>query len=83
MRETLKTDLPAHARRSASYLRQKLNELRAERPYITDVRGRGLLVGIEFDSDIAGDVLAKLIEEGVLVERAGRQRRCASCRRWC
>ena len=60
-------DLPGHAKKVGNYLQEKLNGLRAERPYITDVRGYGLLVGIEFDSDIAGEVMGKLIEEGVLM----------------
>jgi acetylornithine/N-succinyldiaminopimelate aminotransferase len=67
MRETLKTDLPAHVKKVGEHLMAKLNGLRADRPYITDVRGFGLLVGIEFDSDIAGDIAAKLLQEGVLI----------------
>ncbi len=67
VRETLKTDLPAHVKKVGEHLMAKLNGLRAERPYITDVRGYGLLVGIEFDSDIAGDIAAKLLQEGVLI----------------
>jgi acetylornithine/N-succinyldiaminopimelate aminotransferase len=67
MRETIKQDLPAHAKKVGDYLQEKLNGLRADRPYITDVRGHGLLVGIEFDSEIAGEVLGKLIEQGVLL----------------
>ena len=31
------------------------------------MRGAGLLVGIEFDSDIASEALGKLIDEGVLI----------------
>ena len=71
MRETIKLDLPAHAKQVGNYLMEKLNGLRKDRPYITDVRGHGLLVGIEFDSDIAAEVLGKLIEEGVLMNPAG------------
>jgi predicted acetylornithine/succinylornithine family transaminase len=67
VRETLKTDLPGHVKTVGAYLQEKLNALRADRPYITDVRGYGLLVGIEFDSEIAGEVLGKLIDEGVLI----------------
>jgi acetylornithine/N-succinyldiaminopimelate aminotransferase len=67
VRETLKTDLPGHAKKVGNYLMEKLNGLRADRPYITDVRGHGLLVGIEFDSDIAPELLGKLIEAGVLM----------------
>ena len=31
------------------YLLEKLNDLKATQPHITDVRGRGLMIGIEFD----------------------------------
>jgi acetylornithine/succinyldiaminopimelate/putrescine aminotransferase len=67
VRETIKSDLPGHVKKVGDYLMGKLNGLRAERPYITDVRGFGLLIGIEFDSDIAGDIASKLLEEGVLI----------------
>jgi predicted acetylornithine/succinylornithine family transaminase len=67
MRETIKEDLPGHAKKVGDYLQQKLNELRPTRPYITDVRGHGLLVGIEFDSEIAGEVMGKLLSAGVLM----------------
>jgi predicted acetylornithine/succinylornithine family transaminase len=67
VRETLKEDLPGHAKKVGNYLQEKLNGLRADRPYITDVRGHGLLVGIEFDSDIAAEALGKLVEAGVLM----------------
>ena len=67
MRETIKEDLPGHAKKVGNYLQQKLNELRPTRPYITDVRGHGLLVGIEFDSEIAGEVMGKLLSAGVLM----------------
>jgi acetylornithine/N-succinyldiaminopimelate aminotransferase len=67
VRTTLKDDLPGHAKKVGDYLQGKLNALRPTRPYITDVRGHGLLVGIEFDSEIAGEVMGKLIEAGVLM----------------
>ncbi len=67
VRTTLKEDLPGHAKKVGNYLQKKLNALRPDRPYITDVRGYGLLVGIEFDSDIAAEVMVKLIEAGVLM----------------
>jgi acetylornithine/N-succinyldiaminopimelate aminotransferase len=67
MREVLKQDIPGHVAEVGGYLQQKLRALQAERSYITDVRGHGLLVGVEFDSDVAAEVLAESLKEGMLL----------------
>lgn len=38
-----------NARRIGDYLLQQLRELATTEPHITDVRGRGLMIGVEFD----------------------------------
>ena len=48
---------------------QALIILKHKYPFITDVRGRGLLVAIEFDSDIGADALNACLERGLLVNR--------------
>lgn len=47
---TLAEDLPRQAREKGEYLISRLRELQKEFPLIKEVRGRGLLVGIEFES---------------------------------
>ena len=42
-------DLVGNALRVGNYLMQQLNELKQLEPHITDVRGRGLMIGIELD----------------------------------
>lgn len=42
-------NLVENARLTGEYLMTRLNELRAKEPHITDIRGRGLMVGIELD----------------------------------
>ena len=42
-------DLVGNALRVGNYLMQQLNELKQSEPHITDVRGRGLMIGIELD----------------------------------
>ena len=51
------------------YLMRGLEGLKPKFPFITDVRGRGLLVAIEFDGDIAQSLLMACLEWGLLVNR--------------
>jgi 4-aminobutyrate aminotransferase-like enzyme len=46
-----------------------LEGLRGKFPFVTDVRGRGLLVAMEFDSDIAQSLVMACLERGLLVNR--------------
>lgn len=52
------------------YLRAQLEGLKASHPNIIDVRGNGLLVGLEMDGPV-GDIVAALREEGILLLMAG------------
>ena len=67
MREVLNQDIPGHVRKVGGRLKEKLEELRKTRPFITDVRGMGLLVGVEFDSDISAQVVSESMKEGMLL----------------
>jgi putrescine aminotransferase len=44
----LDEDLPTRAAASGAYLLSRLEELKGKYPLLKDVRGRGLLVGLEF-----------------------------------
>ena len=67
MRHVLQEDLPYRVANVGSYFKERLEVMRADRPYIRDVRGYGLLIGVEFDSDIAAEVVAESLEEGMLL----------------
>lgn len=56
-----------NCRRVGDYLMSRLCELKASYGFVTDVRGRGLLVAVEFSSDMAGAVLKACLESGLLV----------------
>jgi acetylornithine/N-succinyldiaminopimelate aminotransferase len=62
-------DVPDNAKKSGEYLMKKLNALKQKYPFVTEVRGRGLLVAMEFNADIAQDVLQKCMDNGLLVNR--------------
>ncbi|UCH42485.1 MAG: aminotransferase class III-fold pyridoxal phosphate-dependent enzyme, partial [Dehalococcoidales bacterium] len=49
------------------YLMEGLKNLQRKFPFITNVRGRGLLQAIEFDSDIGQDALTACLHQGLLI----------------
>lgn len=67
MREVLSRDLPAHAARMGEYFLAQLRALQARWPAIREVRGRGLLLAVEFDGEIAVAVLEAALERGLLL----------------
>jgi putrescine aminotransferase len=56
---TLEKDLPARARENGAYFLEGLNRLKNNYPLLKDVRGRGLLIGIEL-ADQGKGLLSKL-----------------------
>ncbi len=60
-------DIPGHAKSMGEMLLNGLAKLKNEFPFITEVRGKGLLVAMEFDSDIARGVALLCLEQGLLV----------------
>jgi acetylornithine/N-succinyldiaminopimelate aminotransferase len=49
------------------YLGQKLEELRQKNPIITETRGMGLLRAFDLSKEVAGDVMLRCAEEGLLI----------------
>ncbi len=63
-------NIPAHAAKMGDYLWKKLEELKADRPYIKEHRGVGLMQGLVFDRPVSG-VINKAIEKGLILINAG------------
>jgi acetylornithine/N-succinyldiaminopimelate aminotransferase len=51
------------------YLIGRLEKMKPKYPAITEVRGRGLLVALEFDGDIAQSLVEACLERGLLVNK--------------
>lgn len=67
----LDEDISAKAAKTGEYLMAALKQLKAEKSCIADVRGAGLLIGIELASDVAaGGVVGALLEKGFVVGTA-------------
>ena len=60
-------DIVGNAQRVGQYFIKGLKKLAQKYRFITDVRGRGLLLALEFDRDIAGSLKMACLEAGLLV----------------
>ena len=56
-------DLSSNSKAMGKYLREKLSKL----PCVKEVRGKGLMIGVEFNKDIANDVKYNCADEGLLI----------------
>uniref|UniRef100_UPI00037C1756 diaminobutyrate--2-oxoglutarate transaminase family protein n=1 Tax=Halarchaeum acidiphilum TaxID=489138 RepID=UPI00037C1756 len=83
----LEHDLDDHAERMGARLRDSLDDLAARYDAVGDVRGRGLMLGVEFvdgdaepddagarpaDEDLADRVRTECFERGLVIELGGR-----------
>ena len=59
-------DIPANVRKTGQYLVEGLKKLQHKYPLITDVRGRGLLIAIGLDREIAKEITMACLERGLL-----------------
>ena len=60
-------DIPAQVKALEGHLLRRLNDLKSQFSFITEVRGKGLLAAIFFDSDISGQVLTLANQAGILL----------------
>jgi adenosylmethionine-8-amino-7-oxononanoate aminotransferase len=73
--QLIERDIVGNVRRQGERLRSRLGELAQRFPLIGDVRGMGLLQGVEFVKDRAtGEPFPPRVRPGKLVERAARDR---------
>ena len=62
-------DVPGKVKQVGNYFMSRLNSLKQQFDFITDVRGRGLLIALEFDSEIAEEITMSCLERGLLVNK--------------
>ena len=60
-------DIPANATAMGARLMAALEQLKGPFSFITQVRGKGLLVALEFDDNISGKVVTQCNKEGLLL----------------
>jgi predicted acetylornithine/succinylornithine family transaminase len=62
-------DVVGNVKKVGKYLMDALKGLKKKYSFITEVRGYGLLVAIEFNSEIGQNVLTACLEKGLLVNK--------------
>ena len=60
-------DIPQNARVMGAHLTKRLEDLKSRFDSISEVRGRGLLIALEFHDDVAASVLSNANASGVLL----------------
>ncbi len=60
-------DLLGNAVRMGEYLVARLSELRKENPVIKEVKGKGVMIGVEIDREDASAVADECMKEGLLI----------------
>jgi len=62
-------NIPTKVKRVGNYLMTRLESLKQQFDFITEVRGRGLLIALEFDREIAERLVLACIDRGLLVNK--------------
>jgi acetylornithine/N-succinyldiaminopimelate aminotransferase len=62
-------DIAGRVKEVGSYLIDRLEKMKPKFSAITDIRGRGLLVALEFNNDIAQSLVETCLERGLLVNK--------------
>ncbi len=69
IQELLERDLAGNADKMGAYFMEKLRTL----PHVKEVRGKGLLVGVEFDADYGLDIKHACLDRRLLVTLIGKR----------
>ncbi len=63
----VENDIPEKSLEASAYFMGKLNALREKHPFITEVRGMGLLIGVEMDREISAATVRECLDNGLLL----------------
>jgi predicted acetylornithine/succinylornithine family transaminase len=63
----VENNIPALAHKSGDYMKDKLSSLMNKFSFITEVRGMGLLIGLEMNQDYSSKIVAEALEAGLLI----------------
>lgn len=62
-----KDELVKNSKEVGEYFKNKLFELQKKSGLIKEVRGKGLMIGVELDKEIAGTIVLKCLDKGLVI----------------
>jgi acetylornithine/N-succinyldiaminopimelate aminotransferase len=65
----LDNDILSQAKEVGYHLAYKLEQMKTQFDFVTEVRGSGLLIAMQFNKDIAADVMDACLAEGLLINK--------------
>lgn len=68
-----KEGLIENSAKMGSLIEDKLNELSKNSSIIKEIRGKGLMIGIELEREIAKEVVSKCLSEGLIINNIGKK----------
>ncbi len=71
MKTVLEEDIPGHSREMGEYFKKELEKLSKKQSIIAEVRGLGLMIGVQLKEDKAVEVKNRLFDRGILVGSIG------------
>ncbi len=69
VRYIIENDIPGHVRRVGARFLELLNDVVRDFPIATEARGRGLLLALVFDRDVAEQVTLECLRQGLLINK--------------
>lgn len=69
LRYIIEHDVPAHVRKVGARFLDQLHQLVRDLPIATEARGRGLLLALVLDRDVAEEVTLECLRQGLLINR--------------
>ena len=69
LRYFIDNDMPGKVKQVGKYFMAKLEDLKQQFDFITQVRGQGLLIALEFNSEIAEELVMACLDKGLLVNK--------------
>ncbi len=69
MKYIIDNDIPERVKQTGSYFMAKLQRLKQQFSFVTEVRGKGLLIAMEFDHEIAQEVAMSCLDKGLLINK--------------